>query len=152
MSGPKYTEADLAKVLALPEAQYSLKDVERLTGVTASTVGRMRRGEWRPPSDPSMPLLGRSPLTGVIEDYMEDDGCTLDGLTVLARGNDPFRQDTAEGHRLGRWLRDTLEASWASRSARAAGPSTTGACTTCSSGRSSRTARCTPTPSASRSG
>jgi len=27
---------------------------------------------------------------------MEDDGCTLDDLTVLARGNDPFRQDTTE--------------------------------------------------------
>ena len=108
MSGPKYTGADLAKVLALPEAQYSLKDVERLTGVTASTAGRMRRGEWQPPSGPSMPLLGRSPLTRVVEEHM-DDGWSLDELTVLARGNDPFRQDTAEGHRNARWLVDTLD-------------------------------------------
>ena len=108
MSGPKYTEADLAKVLALPEAQYSLKDVERLTGVTASTAGRMRRGEWQPPSGPSMPLLGRSPLTSVVEEHV-DDGWSLDELTVLARGNDPFRQDTAEGHKIGEWLCDTLE-------------------------------------------
>jgi hypothetical protein len=49
-----------------------------------------------------MPLLGRSPLTGVIEDCMED-GWSLDELTVLARDNDPFRQDRDEGHKLGRW-------------------------------------------------
>jgi hypothetical protein len=69
----------------------------------------MRNGQWSPPAGSSMPLLGRSPLTGVIKDYMEDDGCTLDDLTVLARDNDPFRQDRDEGHKLGRWLRDTLE-------------------------------------------
>jgi hypothetical protein len=56
-----------------------------------------------------MPLLGRSPLTGVIEEHM-DSGWTLDDLTVLARDNDPFRQDRSEGHELGQWLRGTLEA------------------------------------------
>ena len=56
-----------------------------------------------------MPLLGRSPLTGVIEEHMEA-GYTLDELTVLARDNDPFRQDRSEGHKLGQWLRGTLEA------------------------------------------
>ena len=55
-----------------------------------------------------MPLLGRSALTGVIEEHMEA-GYTLDELTVLARDNDPFRQDRDEGHKLGRWLRDTLQ-------------------------------------------
>ena len=55
-----------------------------------------------------MPLLGASPLTGVIQEHM-DRGWSLDELTVLARDNDPFRQDRDEGHKLGRWLRDTLE-------------------------------------------
>lgn len=69
----------------------------------------MRNGQWEPPSSPSMPLLGRSPLTGVIEEHM-DEGWSLDELTVLARDNDPFRQDRSEGHKLGRWPRGTLEA------------------------------------------
>ena len=77
-------------------------------GVQADCLADAQR-PVEPPAGPSMPLLGRSPLTGVIEDYM-DQGWSLDELTVLARDNDPFRQDRAEGHRLGRWLRDTLEA------------------------------------------
>ena len=108
MSGPKYTPADYEKVMAMPAERYSLRDVWLATGVSMSTVKRMRHGQWEPP-EPSMPLLGRSPLTGVIEEHMED-GWTLDELTVLARDNDPFRQDRAEGHKLGRWLRGTLEA------------------------------------------
>ena len=56
-----------------------------------------------------MPLLGRSPLTGVNMEHI-DQGWSLDELTVLARDNDPFRQDRSEGHKLGRWLRGTLEA------------------------------------------
>ena len=55
-----------------------------------------------------MPLVGRSPLTGVIMEHI-DDGWSLNELTVLARDNDPFRQDRSEGHKLGQWLRDTLE-------------------------------------------
>ena len=108
MSGPKYTPADYEKVMAMPAERYSLRDVERATGVSMSTVKRMRHGQWEPP-EPSMPLLGRSPLTGVIEEHM-DQGWSLDDLTVLARDNDPFRQDRSEGHKLGHWLRDTLEA------------------------------------------
>ena len=69
----------------------------------------MRNGQWSPPAGSSTPLLDRSPLTSIIEEHM-DQGWALDDLTVLARGNDPFRQDTAEGHKLGQWLRDTLEA------------------------------------------
>ncbi len=109
MSGPKYTEADYEKVMAMPAARYSMREVWLATGVSMSTVKRMRGGTWQPPSGPSMPLLGRSPLTGVIQDYM-DEGCALDDLIVLARGNDPFRQDSHEGHRLGEWLAATLEA------------------------------------------
>jgi hypothetical protein len=109
MSGPKYTEADYENVMAMPAERYSLRDVWLATGVSMSTVKRMRDGTWQPPSGPSTPLLGRSPLTGVIEEQV-DQGWTLDELTVLARDNDPFRQDRAEGHRLGQWLRDTLEA------------------------------------------
>ena len=71
-----------------------------------------------------MPLVGRSPMSGVIENRMETPG-TLDELTVLARDNDPFRQDRSEGHKLGQWLHGTWRA-WASRSARTAGPSTSG--------------------------
>ena len=56
-----------------------------------------------------MPLLGHSRLTDVITDYVGVGDTTLDTLTVLARGNDPFRQDTTEGHKNGQWLRDTLE-------------------------------------------
>ena len=43
MSGPKYTEADYEKVMAMPAERYSLRDVERATGVSMSAVTRMRR-------------------------------------------------------------------------------------------------------------
>ena len=109
MSGPACTQAGYLKVMALTDQGASLAEIVAATGVSKRTIARMRNGEWEPPRGPSMPLLGRSPLTGVIEEHM-DSGWTLDDLTVLARDNDPFRQDTDEGHKLGRWLRDTLEA------------------------------------------
>jgi hypothetical protein len=103
------TEADYEQVMALDAKGLTIGEIVAATGVSRRTIARMRRGQWSPPARPSMPLLGRSPLTGVIQEHM-DGGWTLDELTVLARDNDPFRQDRAEGHRLGRWLRDTLEA------------------------------------------
>jgi hypothetical protein len=36
MSGPKYTEADYEKVMAMPAERYSPRDVERATGVSMS--------------------------------------------------------------------------------------------------------------------
>jgi hypothetical protein len=103
-----YTEDDYRRVVDLTDEGASLAEIVAMTGISKRTVARMRNGQWSPPAGPSMPLLGRSPLTGVIEDYM-DRGATLDELTVLARDNDPFRQDRDEGHKLGRWLRATLE-------------------------------------------
>ena len=108
MSGPKCTGADYEKVMALDAQGLTNGQIAAATGVSSRTVSRMRNGQWEPPSPASMPLLGRSPLTGVIEKHMEA-GYTLDELTVLARDNDPFRQDRSEGHKLGRWLRGTLE-------------------------------------------
>jgi len=109
MSKRACTEDDYLKVMALTDQGLTSAEIMAATGVSKRTITRMRNGQWQPPSGSSMPLLGRSPLTGVIKDYM-DQGCTMDDLTVLARGNDPFRHDTAEGHKLGEWLRDTLEA------------------------------------------
>jgi transcriptional regulator with XRE-family HTH domain len=102
------TGADYEKVMALNAKGLTNTEIAAATGVSSRTVSRMRNGQWEPPSPASMPLLGRSPLTGVIEKHMEA-GYTLDELTVLARDNDPFRQDRDEGHKLGRWLADTLE-------------------------------------------
>jgi len=102
------TGADYEKVMTLDARGLTNAEIEAATGVSKRTVTRMRRGQWSPPRGPSMPLLGRSPLTNVIEDGMEN-GWSLDDLTVLARDNDPFRQDRSEGHKLGQWLRGTLE-------------------------------------------
>ena len=109
MSGPKYTGADYEKVMALDAQSLTSREIVGGDRRVQPTVERMRNGQWEPPSAASMPLLGRSPLTGVIEEHM-DSGWTLDELTVLARDNDPFRQDRSEGHKLGQWLRGTLEA------------------------------------------
>ena len=103
------TGGDYEKVMALDAQGLTNAEIAAKAGVSKRTVSRMLAGQWRPPAGPSMPLLGRSPLTGVIEDYM-DQGYSLDDLTVLARDNDPFRQDRAEGHKLGQWLANTLEA------------------------------------------
>ena len=101
-------EADYDKVMDLGARGLTNAEIAAETGVSKRTVTRMRNGQWRPPRGPSMPLMGRSPLTGVIEEHM-DQGWSLDELTVLARDNDPFRQDRAEGHKLGQWLASTLE-------------------------------------------
>jgi hypothetical protein len=108
MSQRAYTEDDYRIVVALTDQGASLAEIVAATGVSKRTIARMRNGEWEPPRGPSMPLLGDSRLTSVIAHHI-DDGYCLDDLTVLAHGNDPFRQDTDEGHKLGKWLRDTLE-------------------------------------------
>ena len=103
------TGANYERVMALDAQGLTNAEIAAKAGVSKRTVSRMLAGQWRPPAGPSTPLLGRSPLTGVIEEHMEE-GWTLDELTVLARDNDPFRQDRSEGHKLGQWLRGTLEA------------------------------------------
>ena len=103
------TGADYEKVMALDAQGLANAEIAAKTSVSKRTIARMRNGQWSPPAGPSMPLLGRSPLTGVIEEHMEG-GYTLDELTVLAKDNDPYRQDRSEGHKLGQWLRGTLEA------------------------------------------
>src|SRR5260370_355775 len=145
MSGPKRTGADYEKVMALDAQGLTNGQIAAAAGVSVRTVVRMRNGQWEPPSGPSMPLLGRSPLTGVIMEHI-DGGHALDSLTVLADDNDPFRQDRAEGHKLGRWLRDTLEGKLCFAVGEDGRTIHNRACTTCSSGRSSRTARRTRTP------
>ena len=103
------TGANYERVMALDAQGLTNAEIAAKAGVSKRTVSRMLAGQWRPPAGPSTPLLGRSPLTGVIEEHIEE-GWTLDELTVLARDNDPFRQDRSEGHKLGQWLRGTLEA------------------------------------------
>ena len=44
MSGPKYTEADYEKVMAMPAERYSLRDVERATGVSMFAAARHAPG------------------------------------------------------------------------------------------------------------
>lgn len=102
------TENDYERVMALDANGHTNAEIEAATGVSKRTISRMRNGLWSPPAGPSMPLLGLSPLTDVITGHL-DQGWSLGSMTVLARGNDPFRQDSAEGHKLGRWLRGTLE-------------------------------------------
>ena len=102
------TGADYERVMALDAQGLANAEIAAATGISKRTISRMRAGQWCPPAGPSMPLLGRSPLTSVIREHM-DQGWSLDELTVLARDNDPFRQDRAEGHKLGKWLRGTLE-------------------------------------------
>ena len=108
MSRRAYTEDDYRKVKALDQDRYSLRDVEELTGVSMSTAARMRRGEWQPPRAAFSSLLGQSPLSDVIASWM-DQGWSFQDLTVLAHGNDPFRQDIKVPHENGRWLRDTMQ-------------------------------------------
>jgi hypothetical protein len=151
MSKRACTEDDCLKVMALTDQGTSLAEIVAATGVSRRTITRMRNGQWEPPRGPSMPLLGRSPLTGVIEEHI-DAGYSLDELTVLARDNDPFRQDRSEDHKLGKWLRDTLEGELGFEVGEDGRTIHNRACTTCSSGRSSRTARCTRIPSASGNG
>jgi hypothetical protein len=73
------TGADYEKVMALNAKGLTNAEIEAATGVSSRTVSRMR--EWAvgaaQPSPASMPLLGRLPLTGVIEKHMEA-GYTLD--------------------------------------------------------------------------
>ena len=123
------TEADDARVMALDAQGLANAAIAAQTGVSKRTISRMRNGQWEPPRGPSMPLVGRSALTGVIQEHMAA-GYTLDELTVLARDNDPFRQDRSEGHKLGQWLRDTLQDKLHFEVGEAAS-STTGACITC---------------------
>jgi hypothetical protein len=53
-----------------------------------------------------MSVAGRASLRAILESY----GGSLQDLTVLAPQNDPFRVDTAAGHRDGSWLATTLAA------------------------------------------
>lgn len=108
MSKRIYTEDDYLKVVALADQGMKNAEITELTGVSVRTIIRMRNGQWKPPRTAFDSLLGRSPLTDVITEYVED-GWSLADLTVLAHGNDPFRQDTVTGHKIGQWLRDTLE-------------------------------------------
>ena len=94
--------------MALDPARYSLRDVEALTGVSMSTAARMRRGEWQPPRAAVSSLLGQSPMSDVIA-YWMDQGWSLSDLTVLAHGNDPFRQDIETPHKNGKWIRGTMQ-------------------------------------------
>jgi hypothetical protein len=42
-------------------------------------------------------------LHRILEASAERESCDADELTVLSKGKDPYRLDTAAGHRLGRW-------------------------------------------------
>jgi hypothetical protein len=48
-------------------------------------------------------------LHRVLENAAELEFCSADELTVLSKGKDPYRLDTASGHRLGRWCADLIE-------------------------------------------
>ena len=65
MSKRACTEDDYLKVMALTDQGLTSAEIMAATGVSKRTITRMRNGQWQPPSGPSMPLLGRSPLTGV---------------------------------------------------------------------------------------
>ena len=67
----------------------------------------------------------RDGLRAALTAAMAEHGCTMDGLTVLDKANDPFRVDTPAGHRDGGWLAALAE-SWGS----ATGPCVSAACTT----------------------
>jgi hypothetical protein len=107
-SNRAYTEEDYLKVMALDPERYSLRDAEAETGVSTSTVARMRRGQWKPTRSALSSLLGKSPLSDVLACYM-DQGWSLGDLTVLTRGNDPFRQDIKTAHENGKWLCDAMK-------------------------------------------
>jgi hypothetical protein len=49
------------------------------------------------------------PLRRLLEDAAAEERCSLGALTVLDKGNDPFRCDTPAGHRDGNWLATHLE-------------------------------------------
>ena len=68
------TGADYEKVMALDAQGLTNAEIAAATGVSKRTVSRMRNGQWSPPAGASMPLLGRSPLTGVIEEHMDRAG------------------------------------------------------------------------------
>ena len=53
-------------------------------------------------------LEGDGALRRVIVGAVEASGLEMDALTVLARGNDPYRLDTPAGHRDGKWLADCM--------------------------------------------
>jgi hypothetical protein len=48
-------------------------------------------------------------LHRILEAAAELELCHADELTVLSKGKDPYRLDTAAGHRLGRWCADLIE-------------------------------------------
>jgi hypothetical protein len=64
MSQRACTENDYLKVMTMTGQGASLAEIMAATGVSKRTIARMRNGQWSPPAGPSMPLLGRSPLTG----------------------------------------------------------------------------------------
>jgi hypothetical protein len=48
-------------------------------------------------------------LHQILEAAAELESCSADELTVLSKAKDPYRLDTASGHRLGRWCADLIE-------------------------------------------
>jgi hypothetical protein len=48
-------------------------------------------------------------LYRILEDAASLEFCSVDELAVLSKGKDPYRLDTAAGHRLGRWCADLIE-------------------------------------------
>src|SRR5262245_39576995 len=52
---------------------------------------------------------GRGVLRSVLEAASADIGCRLTDLTVLSAQVDPYRLDTASGHRDGQWVAKQLE-------------------------------------------
>jgi hypothetical protein len=60
------------------------------------------------PSTPNKSTNGVGNLRSVIEKACEKAGCGLSNLTVLSAQVDPYRLDTASGHRDGRWVADQL--------------------------------------------
>jgi hypothetical protein len=109
MGAPIYTQEHRDQVLALTAQGLTNAQIAAKTGIKLRSISRLRSPGWEPPRTAFDSLLGHSPLTDVITEHV-DDGWSLDDLTVLTHLNDPYRQDTDEGHRLGAWLAGTLDA------------------------------------------
>jgi hypothetical protein len=79
--------------------------------VIEQAVSRAQRSTRKPASVKSKDDENHQPgkLHRILEEATELEFYSADELTVLSKGKDPYRLDTAAGHRLGHWCADLIE-------------------------------------------
>jgi hypothetical protein len=83
------------------------------TAITQAVTRAQRSARRSAPASPRSKSIDENHQPGKLHRILEEaaklEFCHADELTVLSKAKDPYRLDTATGHRLGRWCADLIE-------------------------------------------